>query len=350
MFLVAGWLQGLPSALRGAYLATEPEHILQVRNLTTEFHTEKGVVRAVDDISFTVERGKIVGLVGESGCGKSLTALSIMGLVPSPPGRIISNGILLNRQDLTKKNYAEMCKIRGKQIAMIFQEPMTSLNPVYTVGRQVSESLAIHTALAGKQIREKVIRIFELVGIPEPESRLDAYPHQLSGGLRQRVMIAMALICEPNLLIADEPTTALDVTIQAQILNLMLALRQRLDTTIVMITHDLGVIAEMCDDVHVMYAGKIVEKSNVFELFDSPLHPYTRGLLRSVPSIAVNNRQKRMDSIPGMVPNLLQIPSGCRFHPRCDAAMPKCRQQEPPSSAMGSSRQVSCWLYEGKSS
>ncbi|BBO84113.1 peptide ABC transporter ATP-binding protein [Desulfosarcina ovata subsp. sediminis] len=319
--------------------------ILQVDHLTTRFHTRRGVVRAVDDISFAVGKGRVVGLVGESGCGKSMTALSVMGLVPSPPGAVESRGILLNGRNLAPLSYDEMCAIRGRQIAMIFQEPMTALNPVLTVGRQVGEAIAVHQRLSRSDIRGRVVEMFDLVGIPEAASRCAAYPHQLSGGLRQRVMIAMALIAEPALLIADEPTTALDVTIQAQILDLMLDLRARLNTAIIMITHDLGVIAEVCDDVNVMYAGQIVETADVFDLFDRPLHPYTRGLLDSMPGMAADIRPARLANIRGRVPSLHQLPDGCRFHPRCDRAMDRCRRQPPGRFDCGNGHRVRCWLY-----
>ncbi len=323
------------------------ENILQVKDLETKFHTKKGVIRAVDHVSFEVGKGKVIGLVGESGCGKSMTALSIMGLVPSPPGEVTASEILLNQRDIAKLSHSVLCNIRGKEISMIFQEPMTSLNPVYTVGRQVGEAVSIHQKNVGKaEIRERVVETFDLVGIPEPASRFGAYPHQLSGGLRQRVMIAMALICKPELLIADEPTTALDVTIQSQILSLMMGLRERLHTSIIMITHDLGVIAEVCDHVNVMYAGKIVETANVFDLFDKPSHPYTRGLLRSIPSVTEQGRRKHLDSIRGIVPNLLYLPNGCSFNPRCDKALDICRQEKPEFFDLGGGHHVSCWLHE----
>lgn len=324
----------------------DQETILHVNNLETRFSTRKGTVRAVDGVSFAVGKGKVVGLVGESGCGKSVSALSILKLIPSPPGKIVNGEILFDQRNLAKLSYDAMCNIRGKDISMIFQEPMTSLNPVYTVGRQVGEALRVHQDLTSGEIRQRVLEMFDLVGIPEPASRFRAYPHQLSGGLRQRVMIAMALICEPKLLIADEPTTALDVTIQAQILKLMLGLRDRLHTAIIMITHDLGVIAEVCDDVNVMYAGKILEKSDVFELFDRPAHPYTRGLLRSIPGVAQEVQGKRLQSIEGMVPNLLYLPQGCRFHPRCEQVTEVCRRQEPALFALGNGHYVRCWQYQ----
>ena len=318
--------------------------ILTVDHLTTRFDTRRGVVCAVDDISFAVHRGRVVGLVGESGCGKSMTALSVMGLVPTPPGTVASRGILLEGRDLAPLSYDEMCRIRGNAVAMIFQEPMTSLNPVLTVGRQVGEAISVHQQRPRHDVRRRVIEIFEMVGIPEAASRYGTYPHQLSGGLRQRVMIAMALIAEPALLIADEPTTALDVTIQAQILNLMLDLRARLDTAIIMITHDLGVIAETCDDVNVMYAGKIVETGDVFDLFDRPMHPYTKGLLASMPGRRTGGAA-RLASIRGRVPGLHRLPDGCRFHPRCDAAMEICHRESPPCIDDGNGHRVHCWLY-----
>jgi len=322
------------------------ENILQVKDLETKFHTKKGVIRAVDHVSFEVGKGKVIGLVGESGCGKSMTALSVMGLVPSPPGEVTASEILLNQRDIAKLSHSVLCNIRGKEISMIFQEPMTSLNPVYTVGRQVGEAVSIHQKNVGKaEIRERVVETFDLVGIPEPASRFGAYPHQLSGGLRQRVMIAMALICKPELLIADEPTTALDVTIQAQILSLMMGLRERLHTSIIMITHDLAVIAEVCDHVNVMYAGKIVETANVFDLFDKPSHPYTSGLLRSIPSVTGQGRRKHLNSIRGIVPNLLYLPDGCSFSPRCDRASDICRQEKPGFFDLGGGHHVSCWLH-----
>ncbi len=324
----------------------DQETILHVNNLETQFSTRKGTVRAVDGVSFAVGKGKVVGLVGESGCGKSVSALSILKLIPSPPGKIVKGEVLFDQRNLAELSYDAMCKVRGKDISMIFQEPMTSLNPVYTVGHQVGEALRIHQDLTSGEIQRRVLEMFDLVGIPEAESRFRAYPHQLSGGLRQRVMIAMALICEPKLLIADEPTTALDVTIQAQILNLMLGLRDRLHTAIIMITHDLGVIAEVCDDVNVMYAGKILEKSDVFELFDRPAHPYTQGLLRSIPGVAPEGQGKRLQSIEGMVPNLLYLPQGCRFHPRCEHVTDLCRRKEPDFFEIGNGHAVRCWLYQ----
>jgi peptide/nickel transport system ATP-binding protein len=325
---------------------TDQSILLSVRNLRTEFQTQRGSVKVVDGVSFEVGRGKIVGLVGESGSGKSVTALSLMGLVASPQGKVSADSIMLNGTDLTRLNAEELRRNRGRQLSMVFQEPMTSLNPVRTMVQQVGEPLSIHTNLGRRAIRDKVLHMFETVGIPEPAARLDVYPHQLSGGLRQRAMIAMGLICEPKLLIADEPTTALDVTTQAQILRLMMALRDRVGTAIVMITHDLGIIAEMCDEVNVMYAGQIVEQANVFDLFDRPSHPYTRGLLASIPKATEKRSAERMNSIPGVVPNLAKLPTGCRFNPRCGDAMPICRVQQPELTNLGNGHKARCWLHD----
>ncbi|WP_025662491.1 ABC transporter ATP-binding protein [Rhizobium sp. IBUN] len=325
---------------------TNRDILLSVRNLRTEFKTQNGPVRVVDGVSFDVGRGRIVGLVGESGSGKSITALSLMGLVPSPPGTVSADSIILDGTDLARLNSDEMRRKRGREVSMVFQEPMTSLNPVKTMVQQVGEPLAIHTNLNKRAIREKVLQMFETVGIPEPKARLDVYPHQLSGGLRQRAMIAMGLICEPKLLIADEPTTALDVTTQAQILRLMMALRDRAGTAIIMITHDLGIIAEMCDEVNVMYAGQIVEQANVFDLFDRPSHPYTRGLLASIPKATEKRTAERLNSIPGVVPNLAKLPAGCRFHPRCGDAMPICKLKQPELTDLGNGHKARCWLHD----
>ena len=326
-------------------MAEQNETVLSVRDLRTEFHGGRGHVRAVDGVSFDVGRGRIVGIVGESGSGKSMTALSIMGLVPQPAGRVTATSIMLAGTELTSLKPDGLRRVRGRDMAMVFQEPMTSLNPVRKVGEQVGEPLAIHKAMSGRQIRERVLEMFELVGIPEPKARFDAYPHELSGGLRQRAMIAMGLICEPKLLIADEPTTALDVTTQAQILKLMRELRDRVGTSIILITHDLGIIAEMCDEVNVMYAGQIVEQGSVFDLFDRPGHPYTRGLLASIPKATVARSEGRMPSIPGMVPNLQQLPTGCRFNPRCANVMAVCHEAEPPLVDIGQGHQARCWQH-----
>ncbi|NLI96488.1 MAG: ABC transporter ATP-binding protein [Synergistaceae bacterium] len=324
------------------------ETLLSLENLSTSFFTSKGVVPAVSGVSLSVKRGEIHGIVGESGCGKSVTSLSIMGLV-APPGRIVEGRILFEGRDLAKLDNDAMCEVRGNEIAMIFQEPMTSLNPVFTVGRQVSESILIHRKVTREEAKKRTIEMFRLVGIPEPEGRFDCYPHQLSGGLRQRVMIAMALVCEPKLLIADEPTTALDVTIQAQILDLMKGLREKLKTAIILITHDLGVVAELCDRVTVMYAGNVVEEAEICELFDSPSHPYTQGLMGSIPGTAASRGlDGRLRTIPGMVPNLLNLPAGCRFHPRCPMARAVCQNRIPPLFDLGDGHTVRCWNYEDK--
>ena len=322
--------------------------LLKVRNLCTDFKKQTGSVRILDHVSFNVGRGKIVGLVGESGSGKSMTSLSLMGLVPTPPGKVTADSITLDGSDLSKLKPDEVRRKRGREIAMVFQEPMTALNPVKTMLQQVGEPLEIQGQLSKREIRKKVLQMFEMVGIPEPEARLSAYPHELSGGLRQRAAIAMGLICEPKLLIADEPTTALDVTTQAQILRLMLELRDRASTAILLITHDLGIIAEMCDEVNVMYAGQIVEQANVFDLFDKPSHPYTRGLLASIPKATERPTGNRLNSIKGMVPNLAYLPKGCRFSPRCADAMPICHVQSPDIFDIGSGHKARCWLHERK--
>ncbi|RKL61459.1 ABC transporter ATP-binding protein [Thermoanaerobacteraceae bacterium SP2] len=319
--------------------------LIDIKNLKTYFYMDEGVVPAVDGVSFKINKGKTLGLVGESGCGKSVTALSILKLIPSPPGRIVEGKIIFEGQDLVKKNADEMCAIRGNDIAMIFQEPMTSLNPVYTVGSQVAESLKIHRHLTPKEAEEKTLELFNLVGIPDPKRRLNNYPHQLSGGLRQRVMIAMALACNPKLLIADEPTTALDVTIQAQILRLIKQLQEKINMSVLMITHDLGVIAEVSDDVCVMYAGTAVEYADVYTIFDKPLHPYTIGLYNSIPKLS-QDENKKLFNIPGVVPNLLHLPEGCRFWPRCGDAKDICRQKNPEFFEAEKGHRVKCWKYQ----
>lgn len=323
--------------------------LLHINNLKTYFYTEKGIVPAVDGVNIKVKKGQIVGIVGESGCGKSITSLSVLKLI-SEPGRIVGGRILFEGEDLAAKSVRDMHKIRGNSISMIFQEPMTSLNPVYTVGRQVGEAVMIHNAgITRQEVKAKVIEMLSLVGIPEPEKRFNAYPHQLSGGLRQRVMIAMALICRPKLLIADEPTTALDVTIEAQILSLMRKLRDEVDTSIIMITHNLGVVAELCDYVYVMYSGRIVEEGEIFELFKTPMHPYTAGLLKSIPRRSEDKDRERLYCIKGMVPNPLYLPKGCKFQPRCEKASEKCISQEPGLFDTEGGHQVRCWKYaEGR--
>ena len=327
-----------------APLSKVGEPLLEVRDLRTEFHTEAGRFAAVDGVSFTIHRGETVGLVGESGSGKSVTSLSILRLIPSPPGRIAGGSILFEGRDLLRLSEAEMRRIRGNRIAMIFQEPMTSLNPVFTAGAQIAEALRWHRRLSRREAWERAVELLRLVGIPDPEARARQYPHQMSGGMRQRVMIAMAVACEPQLLIADEPTTALDVTVQAQILDLMKDLRRRLGTAILLITHDLGVVADMADRVLVMYAGRIVESAPVDDLFARPLHPYTEGLLKSMPQL--HRRQDRLHVIPGQVPNPARLPSGCRFHPRCPYVMDICRQREPALQPAGDGRWVACWLRD----
>lgn len=317
--------------------------LLSVRGLKTYFQSEDGLVPAVDGVSFDLEKGSTLGIVGESGCGKSITSLSIMRLIPSPPGRIVAGEILFEGEDLLKKSPAEMRKIRGNDISMIFQEPMTSLNPVFTIGDQIMEAIILHQKLDKKAARERAIEMLRLVGIPEPQRRVDEYPHQLSGGMRQRVMIAMALSCNPKLLIADEPTTALDVTIQAQILDLMRKLRDELGTSIILITHDLGVVAEMCDEVIVMYAGKVVERTDVRSLFRDPKHPYTRGLLGSLPKL--HEKQERLQTIEGVVPSPFAMPTGCRFHPRCEFARDICRAEQPELLDIGGGHEAACFIH-----
>ncbi len=321
------------------------ENILKVNNLKTYFYTEEGVLPGVDGVDIEVNKGETLAIVGESGCGKSVTSLSILRLIPNPPGKIVEGEILYKGKDLLKLSEREMRGIRGNDISMIFQEPMTSLNPVFTVGKQIMESLMIHQKMNKSQARERAIEMLKLVGIPLPERRVDNYPHQLSGGMRQRVMIAMALACSPKILIADEPTTALDVTIQAQILRLMCDLKAKTDTSIILITHDLGVVAQIAENVMVMYAGKAVEYSDVKSLFKNPLHPYTRGLLNSIPKI--NSEQEKLYNIEGNVPSPRNYPKGCRFSPRCDEAESACFDKEPELINVGDSRRVRCWKYKG---
>ncbi|HYF77450.1 MAG TPA: ABC transporter ATP-binding protein [Symbiobacteriaceae bacterium] len=318
------------------------EKLVDIRNLKTYFYTEDGVVPAVDGVDLYVKRGETLGVVGESGCGKSVTSLSVMRLIASPPGKIVDGEILFEGEDLVKKSEAEMRKIRGNDISMIFQEPMTSLNPVYTIGDQIGEAIVLHQGLSKKEALDKAIEMLRLVGIPLPERRVHEYPHQLSGGMRQRVMIAMALSCNPKLLIADEPTTALDVTIQAQILELMKKLKKELGMAIMLITHDLGVVAEMCERVVVMYGGKVVEEGDAVSIFKSPLHPYTEGLLQSIPRM--DEDVDRLHVIEGVVPNPLHLPEGCRFHPRCPYAIEKCKASQPPLEQVAPGRYVACFL------
>jgi oligopeptide/dipeptide ABC transporter ATP-binding protein len=323
------------------------EPLLEVRGLKTYFFTEAGVVKAVDGVDFHVDRGEVLGLVGESGCGKSVTSFSVMRLV-GVPGKIVEGQILFDGRDLVQLPEAEMVKIRGNRLSMIFQQPTSCLNPVFRVGDQLSEVLEIHQALGKKAGRARAVELLKLVGIPEPEKRIDAYPHELSGGMAQRVMIAMALACLPELLIADEPTTALDVTIQAQILDLLRRLQSEMGTAIVLITHDLGIVAEMCQRVAVMYAGRIVEQAEVTTIFEQPKHPYTIGLLGSVPVLGVV--KDKLDVIPGSVPNLINLPPGCQFAPRCRARVEHgltiCTEQEPALRPIAPGHTVRCWLYQ----
>ncbi len=320
--------------------------LLEVKGLRTSFHTRDGVVRAVDGIDFSVDRGEVMGLVGESGCGKSVTSLSIMRLV-APPGRIEAGEIVFDGRDLMTLRSNEMRKIRGEKIAMIFQQPTSSLNPVWQVDRQITEVLEIHRNMKGAAARGRALELLKMVGIPDPERRLRSFPHELSGGMAQRVMIAMALACEPDLLIADEPTTALDVTIQAQILDLMRGLREETGTAIILITHDLGVVAEMCDRVAVMYAGEIVEQTDVVSLFRDPRHPYTRGLISSIP--VMGEIRDELAVIPGNVPNLIDLPPGCRFAPRCLSRVEEdvtlAFEAHPELRPVASGHDVRCWLY-----
>ena len=320
-------------------------YLLQVQDLVTRFFTDDGVVTAVDQVSFNVRAGEVVGIVGESGCGKSVASLSILRLIQDPPGRITGGKILFEGRDLLTLSDEQMRRIRGNDIAMIFQEPMTSFNPVYTIGNQIGEAIALHQKLGKAATREKTIEMLKLVGISRPGDVVDEYPHRFSGGMRQRAMIAMALSCNPRLLIADEPTTALDVTIQAQILELMKDLRRRINTAIIFITHDLGVIAEIAQTVVVMYAGRVVENTDVVTLFREPRHPYTIGLFASKPRI--EDDQETLDFIPGMVPNPLHMPRGCRFHPRCGRIMDICTREEPPEICVGDNHLIRCWLYDG---
>ena len=321
--------------------------LLEVKGLKTYFYTEDGVVRAVDGVDFEVYPGEVLGLVGESGCGKSVTSLSIMRLI-SKPGRVDAGEILLDGENLLDLSEDEMIKVRGNRISMIFQQPQTALNPVFKVGDQLSEVLSVHQDLGREAGRKRAVALLKMVGVPDPERRVDAYPHELSGGMAQRVMIAMALACVPELLLADEPTTALDVTIQAQILDLMRDLRRDMGTSVLLITHDLGVVAEMAERVAVMYAGEIVEQTDVNSLFDEPLHPYTQGLIGSIP--VLGEIKERLDVIPGSVPNLIDLPPGCRFAPRCQARIKYtctiCAEVKPELEEVKPGHQVRCWLYQ----
>jgi len=337
------------SPSNSAEQATATSRVLEVEDLQTYFYTRSGLVKAVDGVSFSLARGATLAIVGESGCGKSVTALSLMRLVADPPGRIIGGRVRLEGVDLLRLDEAAMRDIRGNQISMVFQEPMTSLNPVMTIGRQISEALILHQRMSNKAALNRAIEMLQLVGIPEPKQRAKEYPHQLSGGMRQRAMIAMALACNPRVLIADEPTSALDVTIQAQILELIAKLQRELGTAVILITHDLGVVAETAERVIVMYAGRKVEEAAVGELFARPLHPYTRGLMNSIPRLALMRReagQQRLQEIPGIVPALSNLPQACTFAPRCAFADDMCRGQFPPYQEKRPDHWAACWHSE----
>ncbi len=326
---------------------TERPKVLDVKGLKTSFFTDDGEIPAVNNVDFHVREGEVLGIVGESGCGKSVTSLSVMGLVPSPPGKITGGEILFQNRDLTKFSEKEMRDIRGNDIAMIFQEPMTSLNPLFKIGNQLKEAILVHRKdWSKRQAHARAVEMMQLVGLPRAEELMNEYPHQLSGGMRQRVMIAMALLCEPKLLIADEPTTALDVTIQAQILKLMGELNERLGTAVILITHDLGVVAETCQRVVVMYSGKVVEEGPVDTIFKDPQHPYTRGLLASVPDMRF--KKDALYSIPGNVPKPGSIKTGCPFAPRCEHAWDRCVEETPPLYETASDHQTRCFLYDPK--
>ncbi len=328
-------------------MSKQKDIILDVKNLKTQFFTEGGIVRAVDGIDFHVRRGEVLGIVGESGCGKSVTSLSLMKLV-GQPGRIVDGEIVFDGSDLVTTTEHQMTKLRGNRISMIFQQPTSCLNPVFRVGDQITEVLHIHQNMSKDEALARARELLETVGIPEPEKRLRAFPHELSGGMAQRVMIAMALACVPELLIADEPTTALDVTIQAQILDLMRELRTKMNTAVILITHDLGVVAEMCDRVNVMYAGRVVEEASVDDLFNDPKHPYSAALIGATPVLGEVDRE--LVSIPGSVPNLVDLPVGCKFAPRCQARIEHnlsiCTEEDPELKVIGPNHSVRCWLYE----
>lgn len=320
-------------------------NILEVKDLKTYFFTDKGTVKAVDGVSYTLKEGQTLGIVGESGCGKSVNAMSILNLIEKP-GKIVEGSIKFNGEELVGISQKKMREYRGNDISMIFQEPMTSLNPVFRIGQQISESLILHQGMSKDQSRKKSIELLKLVGIPRAEKVVDDYPHQLSGGMRQRVMIAMALACDPKVLIADEPTTALDVTIQAQILSLMNDLQKETNTSIMLITHDLGVVAQVADHILVMYSGRVVESAPVKELFANPKHPYTQGLLESIPSL--DDEKERLSSIEGVVPNPFELPKGCYFAPRCKYAMDRCKEEQPSQYVINGEHTTACFLYDEK--
>ncbi|WP_042479289.1 ABC transporter ATP-binding protein [Bacillus ndiopicus] len=324
----------------------EQQKVLEVKNLKTHFFTKEGVSKAVDGVSFYLNKGETIGVVGESGCGKSMTSLSILNLIPSPPGKIVEGEILLHGKNIVGLPQEELRQIRGKKISMIFQEPMTSLNPVITVGEQIAETIRLHEKLPRKQAWDKAVEMLRIVGIPSPEKRAKQEPYQLSGGMRQRVMIAMALACSPDVLIADEPTTALDVTIQAQILEILKDLQQKMGMSIIFITHDLGVVSEMCDKVAVMYAGQVIEEGATEELFEQPLHPYTRGLIDSLPKLY--EEQDELQTIEGSVPSPYKYPVGCRYADRCPFARDLCREAQPELIEMAKGRKVRCYQYSEK--
>lgn len=320
-------------------------NLLEVRDLRTYFYTYAGVVQALDGVTFNMKKGETLALVGETGCGKSVTALSVMRLIQWPPGRIVEGRVDFDGEDVLSLPEDEMRKIRGAKVSMIFQEPMSSLNPVYSIGDQISETIILHQGLTKKEALENVGESLRLVGMPDPEDSVKKYPHELSGGMQQRAMIAMALSCNPALLIADEPTTALDVTIEAQILRLMKELKRKIGAAIMLITHDLGIVAEMCDNVAIMYAGNIVEYADLKTIFKKPTHPYTQGLLESIPRM--RKKGEKLYIIPGTVPNLIYPPTGCRFHPRCPHAMPVCSERKPPLLPTERGHEVACFLYGG---
>jgi oligopeptide transport system ATP-binding protein len=323
-------------------------HLLEIDELSVHFHTPEGVVRAVDHVSFSIAQGETLGLVGESGCGKSVTSLSILGLITSPPGRIESGRILFDGKDLLAFNAEQMRQVRGRDIAMIFQEPMTSLNPVLPIGRQVAEPLMIHRKISKTAAMQEAARWLDYVKIPAPRERLNEYPHQLSGGMRQRVMIAMAMVCRPRLLIADEPTTALDVSIQSQILSLMEGFKNELGMSLLLITHDLGVVAQMAKRVVVMYAGQVVEVAGVQDIFERPFHPYTQGLLKSIPTLGSRaaGKKKRLSEIKGTVPSLIESVAGCKFADRCTRVFDVCRERQPELQPIRNGQQARCWLKQ----
>jgi len=320
----------------------DDDAILQVKNLRTYFYTDEGVVKAVDDVSFSLHKGEVIGIVGESGSGKSVANLSVMNLILSPPGKIVGGEVLFHGEDILKLKEKQLQKIRGAKISMIFQDPMTSLNPFLRISTQLIETIMLHQNLDKKQARAKAAEMLDMVGIPAAKERIDSYPHQFSGGMLQRVMIAMALSCNPEILIADEPTTALDVTIQAQILDLIRGLTQKLGTAVILITHSLGVVAGMCDNIYVMYAGRVVEFGTTEQIFETPQHPYTRGLIKSVPRLDKRNRD-RLFSIPGQPPNVIDLPPCCPFFPRCPEAVERCKTSYPEQAEFGDGHRAACW-------